>query len=189
MKYRKIIMRSVVIIVIASLSVLAGFVAENIADRKDRGNYQRDFAEYVSKYSEEYSVPEYVVYAVIKYESGFDTGHVGENGEIGLMGITFDQFDSLLKITKENLTHDALYGPETNIKYGTYLLSRFFDKYNQWYSVYCAKLCGEEKLDEMLKREGAADESGKLINIDDSSLKEKTDALSEMGVKYKELYY
>ena len=123
MKFRSTVFRSVVIIVILCLSLGVGFLYQTIWHRIDLENHPIEFAEYVTKYAEEYGVPEYILYAVIKVESDFESNRLSEAGEIGLMQISPETFSWLLTLTKESLDPGILYDPETNIRYGAYLLS------------------------------------------------------------------
>lgn len=51
----------------------------------ERALYPRHYREYVEKYSRYFSVPEAVVYSVIKVESDFDKNAVSSRGACGLM--------------------------------------------------------------------------------------------------------
>ena len=59
-KYKKAILQSAVILVILALSVVIGFLYQVISDRADRAKYPQPYSEYVTKYSTEYGVPEYI---------------------------------------------------------------------------------------------------------------------------------
>ena len=63
-----------------------------------------------------------LVFAVIKCESGFDPQAVSSVGAKGLMQLMQETFDWLQSKTGESLSEDALFVPETNIRYGCYLL-------------------------------------------------------------------
>ena len=102
MKLRNTIVRSVVIIVILCLAMLCGLVYQSVWHRIDLKNHPRDFSEYVTRYSAEYGVPEYILYAVIKTESNFESNKLSEDGEIGLMQLSPETFDWLTTMTKED---------------------------------------------------------------------------------------
>ena len=145
MKLKTPLIRSIIIVSILILSVIFGLIFSFVCDKIDLKKYPRpdNYKEYVSKYAEEYAVPEHIIYAVIKNESNFDKGYEGEGGGIGLMGITFKEFDNMLRITGENLTKDALYGPETNIKYGAMKLSLLYNRFEKWSFVTAAYVSGD----------------------------------------------
>ncbi|MCI9449304.1 MAG: lytic transglycosylase domain-containing protein [Clostridiales bacterium] len=188
MKDKTPIIRSVVIITIAALSILAGFAYQAICERLDYRNYPQDYSEFVSKYAEEFGIPEHIVYGVIKFESSFKSGNVSDDGGVGLMSVTPENFDKYLDLTGEKLPHDALYGPETNIKYGCFELSYLFNKYRSWDAAFCAKQLGLEKVDEWRTLEGAEDEEGRLVKLPEEGEK-NAKPLTRVCEKYKELYY
>ncbi len=191
MKLKTSILRSIIIISIVILSLIIGFVYKSVWDKVDLKTYPRPerYAELVTKYAEEYAVPEYLVYAVIKNESGFDKGFEGENGEIGLMGVTFEEFDDMLLITRENLPHDALYGPETNIKYGTYQLSLLYNDLQRWGYVCAAKSAGAEAAEGWLQDSANFDENGVFVKVPDEEAVKQGEKLLELSEKYREMYY
>ena len=78
---------------ILGILVVAALVAtlwERVDDAFLRKTHPQKYAESVEKYAAEYDVPESVVYAVIKTESGFTPDAVSLKGAIGLMQITPD---------------------------------------------------------------------------------------------------
>ena len=189
MKWKTPVMRSVVIITIVTLSVLIGLIYQAIGNRIDRKNYPLFEHELVEKYADEYAVPEYVVYGIMKYESSFSSNNVNEDGGIGLMGITNDEFDFMLKQTKENLTYDSLYGPETNIKYGIYMLSQLFSKFGDWDHVYAAKTSDMDTWEAWLEDSSNYDEDGKFTTVPDAAATERSESVAEYVKKYRKMYY
>ena len=153
MKYKNAIVRSVVIISILVLSVLCGLLFQLIWDHVDRVNYPREYSDYVDIYSYEYGVPEHVVYSVIKVESDFESGAVSEDGAVGLMQIMPDTFIWLTTENGEHLNSATLYDPKTNIKYGTYYLSKLYLQFGSWDEVFAAYNAGPDKVEEWLSDE------------------------------------
>ena len=188
MKTKTALRRSIVVVSIVTLSVLIGFLCQSLLHRMDLKNYPRTYSEYVSQYAEEYGVPEYVAYGVIKYESSFASNHVGDDGGIGLMGIDKDSFDGMMRELGENLTHDALYGPETNIKYGIYELSRLFVRYGKWSYVMAAKAAGAAQSDRWLSDTANFDDTGSFTGLPKDSAN-VGDELIGIAEKYRVLYY
>lgn len=189
MKYKTSLRRSAIIIAILVLSIVFGFVFSAIGSLLDKKVYPREYSEYVTKYAEEYAVPEYLVYAVIKTESDFNSGSKGEDGGIGLMGVSPEDFDVMLKATKENLTYDALYGPETNIKYGTYQLSRLYNMFEKWSIACAAKYVGEEEAALWLASSANFNEDGVFERVPDEDAVKNGEALYECADKYRRMYY
>ena len=104
------------------------------------------------------------------------------------MGIDGENFDSMMRSLSENLTRDALYGPETNIKYGTYELSRLFIRYGKWDYVLSAKAAGSKESERWLSDAANFDDSGNFAGIpkDQADVGEK---LIKIAEKYRILYY
>jgi len=189
MKLRSTIVRSVVIEVILCLSLVIGYVYQTIWHKIDLNNHPRDFSEYVTKYAEEYGVPEYILYAVIKTESDFESNKLSENGEVGLMQISPETFSWLLTLTKENLDPGILYDPETNIRYGAYMLSYLYTEYSRWNTVFAIKEVGQATIDAWMRDRKLTDELGNLVKFPDESAEAYVDLINETVETYRQLYY
>ena len=72
--------RSVVIAVILVVSILLGFLIDLIWTGFEKLAYPKKYSEYVEVYAERYDVPQHIIYAVIKTESGFDSAAVSKKG-------------------------------------------------------------------------------------------------------------
>ncbi len=108
---KTIIFIIIVIITIVVLLVNSDYILKKI--------YKIKYEEYVEKYSEEYSVDKYLVYAIIKAESNFNEGALSNKGATGLMQL----MDNTAKEVAENVVMEyesgiTLYNPEKNIKLG-----------------------------------------------------------------------
>lgn len=189
MKYKNAAKRSAVIIVIILLSVLIGYIYHLIWHNIDLKNHPREYSEYVTKYSQEYGVPEYIVYAVILQESNFKSNYLSDDGRIGLMQISPDKFRWLLSLTKEDLDEGILYDPDTNIRYGTYMLSYLYTEYGRWNAVLAAYETDEEQINVWLSNSDNTDENGNLIRIPDAYVSEKVQNIENKIDTYFNLYY
>ncbi len=187
-KIKKSARASGAILVILALSVLAGFLYQTVWDAIDRGRYPREFSEYVSAYSEKYGVPEYIVYSVIKVESDFASNAVSHAGAIGLMQITPDTFSWISMMMKRTADTGMLYDPETNIEYGTYLLSYLYMRYNRWDTAFAAYNAGVTRADEWIQDPRYADEDGRLTNIPFKERKQYVKRVKDAIRVYKSLY-
>ena len=81
--------------------------------------YKIEYEGYVEKYSKEYLVDPYLIYAIIKVESNFNEGALSNKGATGLMQL----MDKTAKEMAENVVMEyetgiTLYNPEKNIKLG-----------------------------------------------------------------------
>ena len=188
MKMKKALLRSAIIVAIILLSVGIGLISQTIGHRVALKKYPREFSSFVEKYAGESGVPEDVVYGVIKYVSGFSSNHVGEDGGIGLMGITPEVFEKLLSETKEELTEGILYDPETNIRYGAIYLSELYNSYGRWEQVYAAVVAGEDTVNGWRADPSLLGDKGQL-KIPDKGVAAQVKDISKIVGKYKDLYY
>lgn len=187
MNLKKAVLRSVVILSILALSVLAGFLYQSVWHSIDLKQYPREYETMVTEYAARYGVPEYVVYAVIRTESGFQSNKVGEDGAVGLMQLTPELFSRLQTMAKVTMEEGMLYDPETNIEYGTYFLSYLYTVYNRWNAVFAAYCAGEDAVNRWLVIE--EDGSQSLPDIPDQSVRAYVDEVNEAIQIYKNLYY
>lgn len=181
--------RSIAIIIILILSVIAGFVIDDICDAIDRKTHPIKYSEYVEKYSKMYSVPKEIIYATIRTESEFASNAVSSVGAIGLMQMMPDTFKWLCEKNGESLEEGMLYDPETNIRYGTYYLSYLYSEFGLWETVYAAYNCGPGRVKEWQTNEEYADENGVLEKIPFKETREYVKKVSKAVDIYKKLYF
>lgn len=185
---KKTLLRSLAIILIIIVSVLAGLIIDNICDSIDRRTHPRTYAEYVEKYSRMYGVPEEVIFATIRTESNFVSNAVSSAGAVGLMQLMPDTFLWLCEKNGEELDAGMLYDPETNIRYGTYYLAYLYSEFGLWETVYAAYNCGPGRVKEWQTNEDYADENGVLINIPFKETAGYVKKVSKTVAIYKKLY-
>ena len=181
--------RAAVIALLAVLAIAFGFLADFIITCFEKAAYPRDYAEYVEVYAEAYGVPETVVYAVIRTESDFDSGAVSSVGAVGLMQMMPETFTWLTdEILFDHLDEGMLYDPETNIKYGTYYLSRLYDRYGDWDVTFAAYNGGSGNVDEWLADSEYADGEGGLKDIPFRETRSYVKKVNKALKKYERLY-
>lgn len=122
---RKLISFVITLLVLALLVLL-------VREAYYRYEYPVKYETYISEASKELDVPETLIYAVIKTESGFDPEARSEVGARGLMQITEETFDWLR--TKEDfgakdVTFQDLDSPDVAIAYGTYFLHILLEEF------------------------------------------------------------
>jgi soluble lytic murein transglycosylase len=117
--------------------------------------FPKDYHEIVERYAEEYAVDSYLIYAVIKTESGFNPKAVSNVGARGLMQIMPDTFEWIrdYRLREENIKFDSMFNPEDNIRYGVYLLSYLQSKFEDWSCIIAAYHAGDSAVDEWLEDE------------------------------------
>ncbi len=184
----KALKSALIITVIAVLSLLIGFAVQLFSDKLDRAGHPLKYTEYVERYAEQYKVPPVICYAVIKTESGFDSSAKSAAGAIGLMQLMPETFEYLCSLSGDEYETGMLYDPETNIRFGIYYLSRLYDRFGVWDTVFAAYNCGPTRVDTWI-REGKADEGGRLTEIPIEETKNYVRRVNAAIEKYKNLYF
>lgn len=175
---------------ILAIAVLGGFLFDCICTAIERQTHPRKYAEYVVVYAEAYGVPEDVIYAVIRTESHFDSAAVSRAGAVGLMQLMPETFLWLTNdMLGEHLSEAVLYDPETNIRYGTYLLSRLYTRYGDWETAAAAYNAGSGTVDEWLKDPSYTDQYGFLNRIPYKETASYVKKFSAARKTYQRLYY
>ncbi|MBR2848417.1 MAG: lytic transglycosylase domain-containing protein [Clostridia bacterium] len=186
--FKKSVRMSAVILTILIASILCAFLYQTIWDAIDRSRYPQEYSEYVTEYSRRFGVPEHVIYAVIKVESDFVSNAVSPAGAVGLMQITPDTFSWISMLMKRSDDTGMLYDPETNIEYGTYLLSYLYMRYNRWDTVFAAYNAGMTRVDEWLTTPDYTDGDGRLTNVPYKETRKYIDRVNDSIRVYKRLY-
>ena len=91
--------------------------------------------------------------------------------------------------TKEELDPGILYDPDTNIRYGTYMLSFLYTHYNRWEAVYSAFKVGKNTVEVWLDTPSLCDENGNLKKIPDEETEKFVRDVKKDAEKYRDLYY
>ena len=179
------------ILIILIISLALGGVFELCCLGAERLAHPRKYQETVTEYATLYGVPEHVVYAMLKAQSGFDSTKQGENGEIGLLQLTPARYLALAAEAKDPEANPAaLYDPDTNIRYGTMYLAKLFQKYGMWSTVYAAWYAGEDAVDEWLLNPAYVDpDFGTLVTIPDKQIAKATKKTVKAQDIYEKLYY
>lgn len=170
------------------LSVCIGLLYSGAITLFERITHPRDYREIVEEYADLYAVPESVVYAVIKCESGFDPTAVSHAGAIGLMQMMPQTFEDLCALTGEHYDEGLLYEPETSIRYGTYLLSILYLKYGNWETAYAAYNAGEPAVDGWLDDPAHSDGNGNLTDIPYKETRKYVKRVARARTVYERLY-
>ena len=153
----------VLIIAVALLltSVALYFLLE---PKIDRALYPREYQQFVERYAKQYDVPENLIYAIIRTESGFEADVVSSAGAVGLMQVMPSTFRWLSDdMLGEGLEDGMLYDPETNSRYGVYYLHRLYLRYSDWQTVCAAYNAGNGTVDRWLTDATLIDQRGELI--------------------------
>ncbi len=128
--------------------------------------HPHEYTEQVEKYSAEYNIPDYIVYAIIDVESNFDP--LASSGEAyGLMQMTPATFRWLSSNEHlgDNLYTTSLFEPDISIRYGCYYLRYLFDKFQKLDTVLAAYNAGEGNVTKWLNNPEYSNGDGTLKKI------------------------
>jgi len=150
----------------AVLCLAGAFFAQDVIEAAERRLYPRGYETFVRTYAASYGVEENVVYTIIRTESGFRSDAQSQAGARGLMQITDETFEWIKsKIApQEPLTFDDMFDPETNIRFGTYLLSVCLARYENDLSTAAAAYHSGMGLVDGLLQKGENSLDGKTLS-------------------------
>ncbi|MBQ7011622.1 MAG: lytic transglycosylase domain-containing protein [Clostridia bacterium] len=185
---KKAILRSFAVLMILSLSVCFGYLYSRFYEKYERASYPCDFEEYVSKYSTQFGVPKEIIYSVIKTESDFKSNALSHAGAVGLMQITKDTYDWIAMKLGEKGEFALMYDPETNIRYGTYLISYLKLEYENWDTVFAAYNAGFGNVNKWLADPECSDGNGVLKHIPFDETRAYVEKVNETRGIYSRLY-
>lgn len=183
--------RAVIIILIVLGAMLVSLVANLIISAVQKNAHPVRYESYVEVYASQYNVPEYVVYALINTESGFNASLESPTGERGLMQMSPELFAliSSEQHLDEKIDADALFDPEISIRYGVYYLRYLFNEFQSWSTAIAAYDAGENTVKEWLDNIKYSSDRKNLTSIPEKEtaayVKKVNDAISY----YKTTYY
>jgi len=131
--------------ILAALAILMSAAAVYFAwFRYYSAAYPIEYGEIVAEQSLATNVPESLLFAVIRTESGFDSNAQSHASARGLMQITQDTFEwAQFRIKEEaDLSFDDLYDHEINIRYGAEILRLLLDEFGSENNALCAYHAG-----------------------------------------------
>ncbi|MBR7097806.1 MAG: lytic transglycosylase domain-containing protein [Clostridia bacterium] len=166
---RLTVKRLLIFLLIALLSVGFGFGYDAAATAIEKHRYPQPqrFSALICEQAEAFGVPANVIFAVVRNESDFVSDALSEDGAVGLMQITPSLMETVYTEILREPIPDAgiLYDPKTNLRVGTAWLSRLYQNYGVWDTVYAAWHAGESVVDAWLLDENNLNGQGQLTNI------------------------
>ncbi|MBR6680768.1 MAG: lytic transglycosylase domain-containing protein [Clostridia bacterium] len=184
--------RPIAVIIILLISLFLGLAMDTVWDIAEKKTHPTDFSSYVKTYASEYNIPEYIIFAVIETESGFDKDAESSVGARGLMQMMPSTFEWLTgpEHLGERLPSSKLYDPEISIKYGTYYLNYLYKKFDyNWDNTFAAYNAGEGNVAEWLESDKYSDGKGNLVNIPFKETAHYVKKVNDNIEIYKKLYY
>jgi soluble lytic murein transglycosylase len=141
------------VLIILAISIVFGLVFDFVCKKIEYATYPMPeaYAEHVKRYSREFGVPENLIWAIIKTESGFDSSAESDVGAVGLMQLMPSTFDEITNYRlKDGFDIGMRYDPATNIRYGTYYISYLYTRYGNWDTALAAYNAGLGNVDDWL---------------------------------------
>ena len=147
------------------------------------------YSEYVDRYARENNIDKYLVYAVIKTESGYDSGAVSNVGARGLMQMMEDTFEWVkFKLGDEDTQYHEMFVPEQNIRYGCYLLGYLYDEFGNVDAAMAAYHAGRGNVNSWLADPQYSSDGVHLDKIPISDTAHYVHKINKAISTYKELY-
>ena len=184
-------LRIVAVFLILCISIGGGILINELWNTIDKKLHPTDYSEIVAAASEEFDIPQYIIYATIKVESNFDPNAVSSVGAIGLMQMMPSTFEWLTgeEHLNENLSTKMLDDPEVSIRYGTYYLSYLYKKFDyNWDNTFAAYNGGEGNVAKWLKSPEYSDLKGNLTSIPYKETANYVKKINTELTTYKALY-
>lgn len=185
--------RLLILLLILALSVGFGFGFDGIATTIERHNHPQkaEYAADVASAAAEFSVPEPILWAAIKCKSNFSSNAVGESGEVGLFGLTVEEFRHVYTeyLQTEAPESGMRYDPATSIYCGAARISELYERYGVWSTTYAALHAGTATVDGWLQNPDCVDAHGRLKNIPDPVTEDFVRAMERAVELYRKLYY
>ena len=174
------------IITILIVLIVFGIFANLLLSCIERLVYPEDYYDIVVKYSNEYSVPAALTFAVIKVESNFDKNAKSSAGALGLMQMMPSTYEWLATKFNETPVTSLLFVPEVSIKYGTYYLQYLYSKFGTWEKALIAYNWGENNFKKHLDEYGYTE--GNYGSIPVTETRNYVRKVIHLWEKYKKLY-
>lgn len=183
--------RAVIIILIVLGAMLVSLVANLIISAVQKNAHPVRYESYVEVYASQYNVPEYVVYAVINTESGFNASLESPTGERGLMQMSPELFAliSSEQHLDEKIDADALFDPEISIRYGVYYLRYLFNEFQSWSTAIAAYDAGESTVKKWLDNIKYSSDRKNLTSIPEKETAAYVKKVNGAISYYKTTYY
>lgn len=182
-----------IVAILLALSIGFGFAFDAVATAIERARNPRpdEFAELIEQNASAYGVPEAVLWAVARVESGFASNARGTDGSIGLMQLTPAEFDMIRTdiLGEDTLDAGLLYDPATNLSAGAAYLSYLYQLYGSWRTAFAAYEAGCDAVNAWLKDSRYADGIGSLKKIPNAELERLVGRMDRALSLYTKLYY
>ncbi len=182
-----------IIAAILALSIGFGFAFDGIATAIEKNQYPLSprYANDIREVAAKYGIPEVILWATVRTESGFASNLEGKDGGIGLMQLTPAEFAMIQTEILGEAPEDAgrLYDPQKNLTCGAAYLSYLYERYGVWETVFAAFDAGTEAVDAWLSNPEYASEFGTLASIPNAKTARYVRDVEKARELYIKLYF
>ena len=151
-----------------------------------RFGYPVKYKTEVVKASVEFGLDEFLIFSMIKTESGFNEKAVSDKGAIGLMQITEKTGEYIAE--KLGVEDYDLKNAEDNIYFGCYYVKYLITRFKDLNVALCAYNAGEGNVSLWLLDERYSSDGETLKEVPFKETKEYVDRINKTLIKYKKLY-
>ena len=186
-KFLKFLIKFAIFVLIVAIIAHFGMKAYRFIEKEYL--YPTKYSEYIENFAEQNTLEKSLVYAVVKCESGFDSGAVSDIGAKGLMQLTDDTYEWVLsKTTKAKPLENDLFVPEKNIQAGCALLRLHLDEFSDESTAIAAYHAGRSKVKEWLQDKNYSSDGITLSKIPYSDTASYVTKVITTKQKYQEIY-
>ena len=186
-KFLKFLIKFAIFVLIVAIIAHFGMKAYRFIEKEYL--YPTKYSEYIENFAEQNTLEKSLVYAVVKCESGFDSGAVSDIGAKGLMQLTDDTYEWVLsKTTKIKPLENDLFVPEKNIQAGCALLRLHLDEFSDESTAIAAYHAGRSKVKEWLQDKNYSSDGITLTKIPYSDTASYVTKVITTKQKYQEIY-
>lgn len=181
-------LRTVLLLLLVIVAVLAFFAGPDLVDRGERVLYPMAYAQLIEREAHEFSLPPSLVYAVARTESHFDPEAESHAGAQGLMQLTPDTFDWVASLYPPENGGEDLMDPLDNIHCGCALLRLLLDQFGTLDVSLCAYNAGIGNVSNWLSEEKYTNDGENLHTIPYPETESYVKKVKAAMRKYQELY-
>lgn len=187
MRFRKKNNKAIILLIIVLVTAYVGYLK---IPELLKYIYPMKYENIILEYSKEYGLNPYLITAIIKVESGFNTKALSKKNAMGLMQIRESTGKWIAeKIGMDNFASEMLYQPETNIKMGCWYIGYLIKYYDGNVKLALAAYNGGQgNVSKWLKDKDFSDDGSSLKDIPFAETRYYIEKIEKTYVIYKNLY-
>lgn len=187
MRFRKKNNKAIILLIIVLVTAYVGYLK---IPELLKYIYPMKYENIILEYSKEYGLNPYLITAIIKVESGFNTEALSKKNAMGLMQIRESTGKWIAeKIGMDNFASEMLYQPETNIKMGCWYIGYLIKYYDGNVKLALAAYNGGQgNVSKWLKDKDFSDDGSSLKDIPFAETRYYIERIEKTYVIYENLY-